>query len=971
MAEALISFLRKSFPEHLASLPEAQINNLETANFGAILEHDFVRRLLGHENGEKTQNISQRDFPLWTDYVCHRLGLLLSNDQSCVTGSADENLLDRQYLYFIAGLAALGAFVQSNITGPPLPFSSAGLLFDAGTSSDPNQVSKVRKNLVESLGADGEAAYKLAPNIELLCLADAVMKCPPIVRNVPAAMWARLRTNFLHQRLLSDVTPSLQQSIHEDLKAVEGMISTQDDREIWASFLLERTTINLHHGFDKEAKEDIERAAKERRFEFALTGLLGKRTKYQQKDVSQLVVLAQSAEDASTNSHSPSRDTSRKEQESRAEPSATTADSSLTVAARPQMINLDDDTLLDSISFAKFSPSSQIQDSSTLPPSLAALDPSSQLMLQPLDSIILLLFASTITNTNPADGLTREQTLPYATRVLEGGSSNWQVYTQALLLRSRIEGYKSRTVERGLLQLQALVDQVVAETTGSAQAATELDPSSRERAQATSFLPKPKESESAPASERLKYIFQLCTPYRWSLEAELASRWVSLGGLRSALDIYERLEMWPEAALCWAATDREDKARRIIRKQLFNPTDRAGDHTIDEETEEWEGAERDPVPLDAPRLWCILGDIDKDPKFYEKSWEVSNLRYARAQRSLGRFYYAQKDFAKASLSYSKALKVKQIDHQTWFALGCCLLELSQFKRAVEAFGRAVQLDDQDAEAWSNLAAALLHLDPKEAMSDEPTEPITSSLSDEEEGMSREERRDPQRNVRDALRALKQAARLKSDDYRIWSNLRTVSASLKPPSWPDVLTAQSHIIDVRGNTDGESCVDVKILSALISHIVSENPQGYDPEKPGLSRILVRMLDEKIVPLITGNAELWHLMGKIFLWRNKPSKALEAEEKAWRTIAQKPGWETGTEKDWNVVVQETQKLVKSYEELGQKEKTEGMAAGSGEMVEKQWKFKARSAIRGIVGRGKASWEDTEGWNRLQNLLDGLRG
>lgn len=959
--EALISFLRKSLPEDLELLLESQIIKLEKANFEAILRQDSVQKLLGHENDNKVRNLSQRDFPLWTDYVCHRLGLLLSTN---------ENFLDQQYLYFIAGLAALGAFLQSNVTGPQLPFSSAELLFDAEISSDPNQVSKVRKALVESLGVDGEAAYKRAPNIELLCLSDTVMKYPPIVKNIPAATWARLRTDFLHQRLLSDVTPSLQQSIHEDLKTVEGMLSIQKDRELWASFLLERATINLHHGFDKEAKEDIERAVKQRHFEFALTGLLGKRTKFQQKDVSQLVVLAHSVDIVSTSSHSPPRDILKKEHDSNEEPSATTTNPSLTVTAQPQMIDLNDDTLLDSISFAKSSSSSPIQDSPTLPPSLAALNPSSQPMLQPLDSIILLLLAGTITNTNPADGLTREETLPYATRVLEGGSSNWQVYTQALLLRSRIEGYKTRTVERGLLQLQALVDQVVAETMDSSRPATELDSSSRELAQATSFLPKPKESESAPASERLKYIFQLCTPYRWSLEAELASRWVSLGGLRSALDIYERLEMWPEAALCWAATDREDKARRIIRKQLFHSTDKAGDRVIDEDNEEWEGAERELVPLDAPRLWCILGDIDKDPKFYEKAWEVSNQRYARAQRSLGRFYYVQKDFAKASLSYSKALKVKQIDHQTWFALGCCLLELSQFKRAVEAFGRAVQLDDQDAEAWSNLAAALLNLDPNEATPDRPTEPITLPLSDEEEGMSKEKRKNPQKNVRDALRALKQAARLKSNDYRIWSNLLTVSASLEPPSWSDVLTAQSHIIDVRGNTEGESCVDVKILSALVSHIVSKNPQGYDPEKPGLSRILVRVLDEKVVPLITGNAELWHLVGKLYLWRNKPSKALEAEEKAWRTVTQKPGWEIGTEKDWNVVVQETQNLVKSYEELGQKEKTEGMAAGSGELVEKQWKFKARSAIRGIVGRGKASWEDTEGWNKLQNLLDELR-
>lgn len=958
--EILISFLEKSLPENLASLLEAQIGNLENANFEAILEQDFVRKLLDHENDDKTQNVSQRDFPLWTDYVFHRLGLLLSKRE------ANENPLYRQYTYFTAGLAAIGAFLQSNVTGPPIPFSSAKLLFDNETSSDPTQVSKIRKILVESLSADGEAAYKLTPNIELLCLADAIITYPPIMKNIPAAAWARLRTNFLRQRLLSDVAPSLQKSIYEDLKAVEGMLSLQDNRDLWVSFLLERATVHLHHGFDKEAKEDIERAAKERHFEFALTGLLGKRTKYQQKDVSQLIVLAHSTE-----AHSKPEAKLREEQDSGPEPSAAARDTSLTVAARPQMVDLNDDTLLDSISFAKSSSSStQIQDSSTLPPSLATLDPSSQPMLQPLDSIILLLLADTITNTNPADGLTREETLPYATRVLEGGSSNWQVYTQALLLRSRIEGYKSRTVERGLLQLQALVDQVIAETTGPATPAPEVDPSSREHAQTTSFLPKPKESESAPASERLRYIFQLCTPYRWSLEAELASRWVSLGGLRSALDIYERLEMWPEAALCWAATEREDKARRIIRRQLFRSAHRDSEDMIDEEAEEWEGAEREPAPVDAPRLWCILGDIDKDPRCYEKAWEVSNQRYARAQRSLGRFYYAQKDFAKASLSYSKALKVKQIDHPTWFALGCCLLKLSQFKRAVEAFGRAVQLDDQDAEAWSNLAGALLNLDPNETTSDGATEPIPPPLSDEEETSS-EERRDGRKHVRDALRALKQAARLKSNDYRIWSNLLTLSASLEPPSWPDVLTAQSHIIDIRGNVDGESSVDVKILSALVSYVVSDNPQGHDPEKPGLSRILVRVLDEKVVPLITANAELWHLMSKVYLWRNKPSKALGAEEKAWRTVTQKPGWETGTEKDWNAVVQETEKVVKSYEELGQKERTEGMAAGSGEVVEKQWKFKARSAIRSIMGRGKASWEDTEGWGKLQNLLNGLKG
>ena len=67
----------------------------------------------------------------------------------------------------------------------------------------------------------------------------------------------------------------------------------------------------------------------------------------------------------------------------------------------------------------------------------------------------------------------------------------------------------------------------------------------------------------------------------------------------------------------------------------------------------------------------------------------------------------------------------------------------------------------------------------------------------------------------------------------------------------------------------------------------------------------------------------------------------------------------------------RLCDSYESLGPKERTEGMAAGSGEVVMKDWKFKARSALRGIMGRGKDSWEGTEGWERLRDVVEQLRG
>ena len=137
----------------------------------------------------------------------------------------------------------------------------------------------------------------------------------------------------------------------------------------------------------------------------------------------------------------------------------------------------------------------------------------------------------------------------------------------------------------------------------------------------------------------------------------------------------------------------------MIKKQLFHATSGKSDVEADDD-ETWEGEERQPPPMDAPRLYCILGDIDQDVSMYEKAWTVSKERYARAQRSLGRLYITKGDMVKAAEAYSKSLRVNRLNQQSWFALGCALLELAQFEKAVAAFGRCVQIDDTDAEGRS-------------------------------------------------------------------------------------------------------------------------------------------------------------------------------------------------------------------------------------------------------------------------------
>lgn len=531
---------------------------LEDANFFPVLSSSLAKRLLGHEDEGFKEDLSWQNFGNdWSEFISRRASHLIEFSNGPVP-SLEKDL-------FSIGVAALNSFLQCNVTGPPLAWISHQVILPQALQTNSNQLKELRHSLILSLSTDGEAVYHLTPKVELFCLANTLLNHVKIVGKDPNHIWGRLRVNFWHQRMLSENVDSLQKTIYNDLESIGWGISNQSS-EARARFLIERATINTHYGFDKKAREDLESAAEETGLRFALTGRLGKRTKYQHNDLSQLVVLALSASDESLQSassdelrsHGVNKDTKNAMPEN---------------ASKPVNLNLNDDTLLENISFSKETPVAEILDEELIPQALKTLEPADQPKLKPLDSIILLAVASSISNTSPQDGLTREETLPYATRVLTGGSTNWQVYTQGLLVRSRIEGYRSRTVERGVLQLQALVDQVIAETT-SEQATEVTELAGQEPGPSmTTFLPKAKASESAPVSERLLYIHQLASPTRWKLEAELADRWVTLGGLRTALEIYERLQMWAEVALCWAASDREDEARKIIRNQLYESSE--------------------------------------------------------------------------------------------------------------------------------------------------------------------------------------------------------------------------------------------------------------------------------------------------------------------------------------------------------------------------------------------------------------
>ena len=883
----------------------------------------------------------------------------------------DANLQNREVILytFITGLAAFNAFLQTNVTGPSVDFG------DVFQSSEWN-ADELREKCLRSLDVDGVSVYQFIPKVELFCLARYIFTTVFPRRSWVKTWdckWMRIRINAYHQRLLSGYSMNgrmsdstvLQDLIEQDLKDLESEVLVEESpfgTDAKVMFLLEKAQIYIMEGLDLKARENVKKASEVSGFEYALSGALGKRTKFQQTDISQLVVFAKSREDdASTKVVEPAEKSEESVPSSDVEQESTTG---------PQALELNDDTLLESIEFAKTA--SDKVDNSNLPAALAGMKPDEQPQLHPLDQIALLTEATLKDTLSPLDKLNSEEILPYAVRVLSDKPTNWQIYTQALLVRSRIEAHRSRTQERSVLQLQVIVDQIIADTQESTPTA---DADGVPQIQVTSFLPRAKAGESAPVTERLRYVNQLNTPTRWEIETELAFAWSNAGSLVSALEIFKRLKMWAEVALCYHSVAQEDKARQIVRRQLYYSSQgpEMDKYDIDADAvvkEQWDGEMRTPPPPHAPRLWCILGDLDQDPTCWQRAWEISKNRYARAQRTLGDYYTRKNDLTAAREAYLASVVVNRQNNDTWSRLGDIDLKTGNWDGAVIAFQQSIMIDDTDAKTYSNLGSALLskHDELVSLQKIAKKEEASTDIPDDEEiefSLDKSDKsNDPKEILRQALMAYKRGAAIAHNNWKIWDNVITIATRMSPPAFPEILMGLRNILRIRAPNVGEYAIDMDILSSLVIEVVSRDKTDevgssgetgiWVPKRGTLARAVIEMMDRDIVPLITKRVELYEMVEKLRLWQRDYKGALEAAEKAWRMSMNEEGW---LEKEdlWMSVVGTTERLVGAYENFGE---------------EGKWKGKARSAVRGVMGKGKDFWEGTKGWETLEGLMEELK-
>lgn len=831
-------------------------------------------------------------------------GKLTSFLRSCCDGGpVPESVVGGEscHVAYVSGISLWCAFVRWNFAGPP----GAELPIERGCP-----------RAVTELFVDGEEPCSVVRYPQFLTAAKEILvvNAERFYENgLLFAPWWAARVSYTHHLVLERATPSLRATVFQhfdrflgrastvhgarhrptDDAGVESIVSVEKARAPETSEEYERLGVGdvlplaymelclaQIQFYDTDgAGRSLLRAEELLNVEPVACGLLGKRTKFQDKATSQLVVHVYLRDpDAlrfkergplplcprglnGTGQETESLDADRVPSVSSEYPERSDLDQLL-----PENVALNDSDVLGYVKLE----GAELGNAAQSGASVGGKDRKNLADLHPFEQALVLCKALHELARHASDKLTEEEASPYVARVIDaresalGTPSVLQI--RALALRSGFERDRGRYLERTMSQMESLsafVDKVPGDFGKDVMCRSGL--------------------------ERVFYTLAGGMPPRWSLKKELAVSLGRLGLVKSAMDLFEQLEYWDELVDCHRLVGNLGAAERLVRNMLegldeaVRVADRAEHDALDAGLAEARNAksraQRDRRNR-RPRLLCVLGDITHDSSCFELAWTESEGTCARAKRSLGRRAVEAGEWKAAIEHFQAALRVNSLYPEVWFTCGCAALEVADLELAARCFTRVVQETPENAEAWNNLGRVLCDAD----------------------------------RQKEGLSALLEAARIMRESWRIWENVLLVATDLR--SAAEIVRALDRLLDLRGK-DGVQARAISVaVDCVIERLSAEPPQQGESEQAAADRKKVAATTcrsllavlSRATTLVSSDPAIWEAYAKLHAavpGHEAQRKAAECRQRQLRALM--------SDSDWRYDVKDFKKVARATYEF----------------------------------------------------------
>ncbi|KAG5315713.1 TTC27 protein, partial [Acromyrmex insinuator] len=325
----------------------------------------------------------------------------------------------------------------------------------------------------------------------------------------------------------------------------------------------------------------------------------------------------------------------------------------------------------------------------------------------------------------PTYELTDEEIRPYLSRVIEN-TKNWSLKMTSLYYRCSSESNNKRTINRSMKQTQSLINDY--------------------------------NDVKVPTARRMDLFFASGMRPIWMLEEKWANLMFSFGDVKTALEVFIKLELWEDVIVCYNVLNLKHKAVEIIEQEISKKP------TI--------------------KLWCLLGDATGDVSHYEVAWKLSDEKSSRVQKHWGLYYFAKKNYVEAIPHLKLSVELNNIQEDVWFRLGYAALQIEDWKLAAMAYKRYCSLEQFAFEAWNNLAKAYIKLGDKTT----------------------------------AWKFLQDAIASCYDCWQVWDNLMIVSIDLG--HFSEVIRCYHRILDLKSNHLDVQVLQI-LTNAIVNNINDAN------------------------------------------------------------------------------------------------------------------------------------------------------